>query len=244
MAATAEKIYSRDRNLWHLSHEGGALENPALAVPDDVWQLTCDPRRAPESGGEVTIAFEKGVPVAVNHKPLPPVEIVQTLNRIGGEHGVGWTELVENRFVGMKSRGAYETPGGTLIVLAHRELEALCLDRDTAHYKQHVALEYAELVYNGFWYTPLREALDAFMDRTQQTVTGEVRLRLYRGTVEVTGRVSPYSLFAPELASFTMGEGYNSKDSRGFINLIGLPIEARSLLESKLRAAAGATTPE
>lgn len=236
VAATAKKIYSRDRNLWHISHEGGALENPALAVPDDVWMLTTDPRKAPQSGGEVSIAFEKGTPVAVDGKRLRPAEIVQTLNKIGGAHGVGRTELVENRFVGMKSRGAYETPGGTLIILAHRELEALCLDRDTAHYKQHVALEYGSLVYNGFWYTPLREALDAFIDRTQQTVTGEVRLRLYRGSVEVASRTSPYSLYAPELASFTMGEGYNPKDSRGFINLIGLPIEARSVLESRLRA--------
>ena len=241
VAATTQKIYSRDRNLWHLSHEGGALENPGLAVPDDVWQLTTDPRQAPESGAVVSITFEKGVPVAVDGKRLGAVEIVYTLNRIAGAHGVGRTELVENRFVGMKSRGAYETPGGTLIVLAHRELEALCLDRDTAHYKQHVALRYGELVYNGFWYTPLREALDAFIDRTQQTVTGEVRLRLYRGSVEVAGRTSPYSLYAPELASFTMGEGYNPKDSRGFINLIGLPIEARSVLESKTAASPGVT---
>jgi argininosuccinate synthase len=234
VSATAKKIYSRDRNLWHISHEGGALENPALAVPDDVWVLTRDPRKAPETGAEVAIAFEKGVPVAVDGKRLGPVAIVETLNRLGGDHGVGRTELVENRFVGMKSRGAYETPGGTLIILAHRELEALCLDRDTAHYKQHVALRYAELVYNGFWYTPLREALDAFVDRTQQSVTGEVRLRLYRGSVEVASRTSPYSLYAPELASFTMGEGYNPKDSRGFINLIGLPIEARSVLALRM----------
>ena len=233
VAATAKKIYSRDRNLWHISHEGGALEDPALAVPDDVWMLTVDPRKAPESGGEVAIGFEQGTPVAVDGKSLGPVEIVETLNKIGGAHGVGRTELVENRFVGMKSRGAYETPGGTLIIQAHRELEALCLDRDTAHYKQHVALEYGELVYNGFWYTPLREALDAFVDRTQQNVTGEVRLRMYRGSVEVLSRISPYSLYAPELASFTMGEGYNPKDSRGFINLIGLPIEARSVLRSR-----------
>jgi argininosuccinate synthase len=233
VAATAKKIYSRDRNLWHISHEGGALENPALAVPDDVWVLTKDPRIAPESGTEVGIAFERGVPVAVDGKRLSPVAIVETLNRIGGEQGVGRTELVENRFVGMKSRGAYETPGGTLIVLAHRELEALCLDRDTAHYKQHVALQYAEMVYNGFWYTPLREALDAFVERTQQPVTGDVRLRLYRGSVQVASRTSPYSLYAPELASFTMGEGYNPKDSRGFVNLIGLPIEARSVLAAK-----------
>ncbi|HWP83955.1 MAG TPA: argininosuccinate synthase, partial [Terriglobia bacterium] len=233
VAATARKIYSRDRNLWHLSHEGGALENPAVAVPDDVWMLTTDPRKAPAAGGEVAIGFEQGVPVAVDGKRLRPVALLERLNTIGGAHGVGRTELVENRFVGMKSRGAYETPGGTLILLAHRELEALCLDRDTAHYKQHVALEYAQLVYNGFWYTPLREALDAFINRTQQSVTGAVRLRLRRGTVEVISRTSPYSLYAPELASFTMGEGYNPKDSRGFINLVGLPIEARAVLESR-----------
>jgi argininosuccinate synthase len=233
ITATTKKIYSRDRNLWHISHEGGALEDPALAVPDDVWMLTADPRQAPEAGGEVAIRFEKGTPVAVDGKQLGPVEIVERLNKIGGKHGVGRTELVENRFVGMKSRGAYETPGGTLIVQAHRELEALCLDRETAHYKQLVALKYGELVYNGFWYSPLREALDAFIDCTQQTVTGEVRLRLYRGNVEVLSRTSPYSLYAPELASFTMGEGYNPADSRGFINLIGLPIEVRSVLASR-----------
>lgn len=240
VAATTEKIYSRDRNLWHLSHEGGVLEDPALPVPEDVWQVTRSPQDAPESGAEVQIAFERGVPVAVNGKRMRPVEILEALNRTGGEHGVGRTELVENRFVGMKSRGAYETPGGTLIVLAHRELEALCLDRDTAQYKQQVALEYARLVYNGFWYTPLREALEAFIDRTQQTVTGEVRLRLYRGNVEVAGRTSPYSLFTQDLASFTMGDSYNPNDSRGFINLIGLPIEARAMLESGIAAQPGA----
>lgn len=233
VAVSAGKLYSRDRNLWHLSHEGGVLEDPAGAVPDDVWQLTKSPKDAPEAGAEVQIGFEQGVPVAVNGKRLRPVEIVQTLNRIGGEHGVGRTELVENRFVGMKSRGAYETPGGTLIVLAHRELEALCLDRETAHYKQHVALDYARLVYNGYWYTPLREALDAFIDQTQNTVTGEVRLRLYRGNVEVLGRTSPYSLYAPEIASFTMGASYDQKDAAGFINLIGLPFQVRAAVESR-----------
>ncbi len=233
VSATVKKIYSRDRNLWHISHEGGALEDPAGGVPDDVWMLTRDPKDAPAEGVEVQIGFEQGVPVAVNGERLGAVAIVEALNRIGGEHGVGRIDLVENRFVGMKSRGAYETPGGTLIILAHRELEALCLDRATAHYKQHVALEYARLVYDGFWYTPLREALDGFVERTQRTVTGEVRLRLRQGTVEVAGRTSPYSLYAPELASFTMGEGYNPADSRGFINLIGLPIEARAVLESR-----------
>ena len=234
VAVSAGKLYSRDRNLWHLSHEGGVLEDPACAVPADVWQLTRSPQEAPESGAEVQIRFEQGTPVAVNGQRLGPVEIVQTLISIGGEHAIGRTELVENRFVGMKSRGAYETPGGTLIVLAHRELEALCLDRETAHYKQHIALEYARLVYNGFWYTPLREALDAFIGETQRTVTGEVRLRLYRGNVEVLGRSSPYSLYAAEIASFTMGASYDQKDAKGFINLIGLPFEVRAAIESRL----------
>jgi argininosuccinate synthase len=236
IAASLTKIYSRDQNIWHLSHEGGTLEDPACPVPDDVWQLTRSPREAPEAGAEVQIGFEHGVPVSVNGKRLGPVEIVETLNRIGGEHAIGRIDLVENRFVGMKSRGAYETPGGTLIVLAHRELEALCLDRDTNHYKQHVALDYARLVYNGYWYTALREALDGFIEQTQRPVTGEVRLRLYRGNVEVAGRSSPYSLYSEDIASFTMGASYDQKDARGFINLIGLPIQVRAALESRLPA--------
>jgi argininosuccinate synthase len=233
VAVSSGKLYSRDRNLWHLSHEGGVLEDPACAVPPDVWQLTRSPQEAPESGADVQITFDQGTPVAVDGKRLGPVEIVQTLNSLGGEHGIGRTELVENRFVGMKSRGAYETPGGTLIMLAHRELEALCLDRETAHYKQHIALEYARLVYNGYWYTPLREALDAFITQTQKTVTGDVRLRLYRGTVDVLSRRSPYSLYAPEIASFTMGASYDQKDAKGFISLIGLPMQVRAAIESR-----------
>ena len=233
VAATAEKIYSRDRNIWHLSHEGGALEDPAQPVPDDVWQLTRSPRESSDAGAEVQIAFEQGVPVAVNGARLGPVEIIETLNRIGAEHAIGRVDLVENRFVGMKSHGAYETPGGTLIVAAHRELEALCLDRDTVHYKQHLALDYARLVYNGFWYAPLRESLDAFFEQTQRTVTGEVRLGLYRGNVEVAGRSSPYSLYAEDIASFTMGASFNPKDAEGFINLIGLPIQVRAAVQSR-----------
>jgi argininosuccinate synthase len=236
IAASLTKIYSRDQNIWHLSHEGGTLEDPACPVPDDVWQLTRSPREAPEAGAEVQIGFEHGVPVSVNGARLGPVEIVETLNRIGAEHAIGRIDLVENRFVGMKSRGAYETPGGTLIVLAHRELEALCLDRETNLYKQHVALDYARLVYNGFWYTALREALDGFIEQTQRTVTGEVRLRLYRGNVEVAGRSSPYSLYSEDIASFTMGASYDQKDAEGFINLIGLPIQVRAALESRLPA--------
>ena len=242
VAASIEKIYSRDQNIWHLSHEGGTLEDPGLPVPDDVWQLTRSPHEAPEAGAEVQIGFERGVPVSVNGKRLGPVEIIETLNRIGSEHAIGRIDLVENRFVGMKSRGAYETPGGTLIVLAHRELEALCIDRETTHYKQHIALDYARLVYNGYWYTPLREALDGFIEQTQRNVTGEVRLRLYRGNVEVAGRTSPYSLYSEDIASFTMGASYDQKDAEGFINLIGLPLVVRAAVEARM-AAPGKTEP-
>ena len=232
--ASTAKIYSRDQNIWHLSHEGGTLEDPAAPVPDDVWQLTRSPRKAPEAGTEVQIGFERGIPVSVNGKRLEPIDMVETLNRIGGEHAIGRIDLVENRFVGMKSRGAYETPGGTLLALAHRELEALCLDRETSHYKQHVALDYARLVYNGYWYTPLREALDGFIEQTQRSVTGEVRLRLYRGNVDVAGRSSPYSLYSEDIASFTMGASYDQKDAEGFINLIGLPLVVRAAVEAQL----------
>jgi argininosuccinate synthase len=222
------KIYSRDRNIWHISHEGGALEDPANAAPDDVWVLTRHPWQAPDKPAQVTIGFEGGTPVSVDGKKMSGVAIVETLNKIASEHGVGRIDLVENRFVGMKSRGCYETPGGTLIVLAHRELEALTLDRTTAHYKQRVALEYAEMVYNGLWFTPLREALDAFITKTQETVTGEVTLKLWKGTADVVSRKSPYSLYSLDIASFTMGESYDQKDARGFINLIGLPMRVRA----------------
>jgi len=234
VAASKAKIYSRDRNIWHLSHEGGGLEDPARPVPRDVWQLTRDPQKAPASGAEVQIGFESGTPVAVNGSRLGPVQIIETLNRIGGQHGVGRTDLVENRFVGMKSRGAYETPGGTLLLLAHRELEALCLDRETAHYKERLALDYASLVYNGLWFTPLREALDAFFSETQKPVTGEVRLKLCRGTVEVLGRSSAYSLYSEDIASFTMGASYDQKDAAGFINLTGLPLQVRAAVQSRI----------
>jgi argininosuccinate synthase len=226
--ASPAKIYSRDRNLWHISHEGGALEDPANAPPDDIWVWTRHPWEAPDQPGTVTIGFERGAPVSVDGKKMSGVEIVQTLNRLAAEHGVGRIDLVENRFVGMKSRGCYETPGGTLIVLAHRELEALTLDRYTLHYKQRLALDYAEMVYNGFWFTPLREALDAFVAKTQETVTGEVKLRLRKGTVDVLSRRSPYSLYSLDIASFTMGASYDQKDALGFINLIGLPMKVRA----------------
>jgi len=226
--ASAAKIYSRDRNIWHISHEGGALEDPANSAPDDVWVLTRHPWQAPDAPAQVTIGFERGTPVSVDGRRLSGVEIVETLNKLGAEHGVGRIDLVENRFVGMKSRGCYETPGGAQIMFAHRELEALTLDRNTLHYKQRLALDYAEIVYNGFWFTPLREALDAFVDKTQEPVTGEVTLRLWKGTVEVLSRRSPYSLYSLDIASFTMGASYDQKDACGFINLIGLPIKVRA----------------
>jgi argininosuccinate synthase len=233
VAASTTKIYSRDRNIWHISHEGGALEDPARAAPEDIWMLTRSPQDAPSTPGEVTIGFEKGAPVAINGQCVSPVTLLETLNRLGGEHGIGRTDLVENRFVGMKSRGCYETPGGTLITTAHQELEALTLDRNLMHYKQRLALDYAELVYNGFWFTPLREALDAFFEAAAQTTTGEVTLRMYKGNLEPVSRKSPYSLYSLDIASFTMGASYDQKDAQGFINLIGLPIRVRAAITGK-----------
>src|SRR6202158_5992851 len=233
IAQTTKKIYSRDRNIWHISHEGGALEDPANAAPEEIWMLTRSPKDAPDKAAEVTIGFEKGRPVSVNGKRGSGVKLLETLNKIGGEHGIGRIDLVENRFVGMKSRGCYETPGGTLILQAHRELEALTLDRNTLHYKQKLALDYAEMVYNGLWFTPLREALDAFFETTSQTTTGEVKLRLYKGNVEPVSRKSPYSLYSLNIASFTMGAEYDQKDAQGFINLVGLPIKVKAMAANK-----------
>ena len=237
ISASSTKIYSRDRNIWHISHEGGALEDPANRAPDDVWMLTKSPAEAPETPGEVALAFERGVPVSVNGKAMSAVELLETLNQIGGAHGVGRIDLVENRFVGMKSRGCYETPGGTLILFAMRELEALTLDKSTLHYKQKLALDYAEMVYNGLWFTPLREALDAFFETTSAPVAGEVKLRLYKGSIEPLSRKSPYSLYSLDIASFTMGASYDQKDALGFINLVGLPIRVRAGLT--IEASAG-----
>ncbi len=226
--ATKAKIYSRDRNLWHLSHEGGELEDPANAPSEAVWTWTVAPDDAPQAPARVAVGFEKGVPVSVDGENLSVATIVEKLNAIGAEHGIGRVDLVENRFVGMKSRGCYETPGGSIIMAAHRELEALTLDRATSHYKQKLALDYADLVYNGQWFTPLREALDGFVAKTQETVTGEVTLQLSKGRIDVVSRKSPYSLYSMDIASFTMGAEYEPKDARGFINLIGLPIQVRS----------------
>jgi argininosuccinate synthase len=229
ISQTTTKIYSRDRNIWHISHEGGALEDPANAAPEEIWMLTKSPKDAPDRAAEVTIGFERGRPVSLNGQHmLSGVQLLEELNKIGGEHGIGRIDLVENRFVGMKSRGCYETPGGTLIMQAHQELESLTLDKNTLHYKQKLALDYAEMVYNGLWFTPLREALDAFFEATSQTTTGEVTLRLYKGTLQPVSRKSPYSLYSLNIASFTMGAEYDQKDAQGFINLIGLPIRVRA----------------
>jgi argininosuccinate synthase len=233
VAQSREKIHSRDRNLLHISHEGGELEDPANAPLETTWQLTRSPQKAPEKSEAVEIAFERGVPVAVNGQKLDAVTLVELLNEIGGRNAIGRVDLVENRFVGMKSRGCYETPGGTLLLAAHRELEALCLDRDLAHFKQQIGLEYAEIVYFGLWFTPLREALDAFVSATQQEVTGSIGLSLYKGNVEITSRKSEHSLYRTDLSSFTMGESYDQKDAAGFIRILGLPARSRALLKSK-----------
>ncbi len=218
-----KNIYSRDRNVWHLSHEGGVLEDPANAPDEAMWQWIVAPESAPDKPTTVEIGFEEGIPVSVNGKKLKPLALIEELNEIAAANGVGRMELVENRLVGIKSRGAYETPGGTLLVLAHRELESLALDRETAHYQQILSLRYAEMVYYGMWFTPLREALDGFFASSQKRVTGSVGLSLRRGNVTVASRKSPYSLYRAGLASFTM-TGYNPKDAEGFINLFALPI--------------------
>jgi argininosuccinate synthase len=220
---TTKNIYSRDRNIWHLSHEGGVLEDPANAPEESMWQWIVSPAKAPDRSTTVEIGFESGTPVSVNGKNLAPLALIEQLNEVAAANGVGRMELVENRLVGIKSRGAYETPGGTLLVTAHRELESLSLDRETAHYQQILSLRYAEMVYYGMWFTPLRESLDAFFAKSQQRVTGSVALTLFKGNVSVASRRSPFSLYRTNLASFTM-TGYNPKDAEGFINLFALPI--------------------
>ena len=223
-----EKIHSRDRNLWHISHEGGELEDAGQAPFPSTWQLTASPQEAPDREEQVEIGFERGVPVSVNGLNLDPVSLVELVNEIGGRNAIGRTDLVENRFVGIKSRGCYETPGGTLLLTAHHELEALCLDRDLMHYKQHVGLEYAKLAYFGFWFAPLREALDAFVESTQRNVSGSVTLSLYKGNISVASRKSEHSLYRTDLSSFTMGAGYDQKDAEGFIRILGLPSRSRA----------------
>jgi argininosuccinate synthase len=231
VAQTEKSIYSRDRNLWHLSHEGGILEDPANEPEEAMYLWTVAPEKAPDEPEVVKIDFEKGVPVAVNDVQMAPSTLVEALNDIAARHGVGRIDLVENRLVGMKSRGVYETPGGTLLYTAHRELESLCLDRDTAHYKEQIALRYAELVYFGKWYHTLREALQAFISQTQETVSGWVKLKLYKGTVKAIGRQSLHSLYREDFATFGQDDVYDQQDAEGFINLFGLQMKVKAMME-------------
>jgi argininosuccinate synthase len=234
VAASREKIHSRDRNIWHLSHEGGELEDPANSPLDSTWQLTRSPQDAPDREETVTIGFAAGTPVSIDGQKFDPVSLLELLNEIGSRNAIGRVDLVENRFVGIKSRGCYETPGGSLLLAAHRELEALCLDREVLHFKQHVALKYAELVYYGLWFTPLREALDAFVTETQKDVTGTVTLKLYKGNIAVAGRESEFSLYRTDLSSFTMSEIYDQKDAAGFIRILGLPARSRARIRQEV----------
>lgn len=226
--------YSRDRNLWHLSHEGSELENPALEpIYNRLLQLSVTPEKAPDKATYVEIGFDRGIPVSINGEKMPPIALLTFLNRIGGENGIGIIDIVENRLVGMKSRGVYETPGGTILYAAHRDLELLTVDRDTLHYKDLVAQRFAELVYFGQWFTPLREALSAFVDSTQKYVTGSVKMKLYKGNIISAGSESPYSLFSEELCTFGADVVYNQKDAEGFINLFGLPLKVQANMKKK-----------
>ncbi len=227
---SVEKPYSTDRNLWHISYEGGILEDPANEPLEEMFLLTRSPQEAPDKPVTIEISFEKGVPVALNGTRMDGVSLLEALNKIAGENAIGRVDIVENRLVGMKSRGVYETPGGTLLYFAHRELEELTVDRETIRYKEAVAIKYGELIYYGLWYTPLRKALDAFIDSTQENVTGDIKLKLYKGNISVVSRRSPYSLYHPELATFEEDELYNQADAGGFINLFGLPLQVEGLL--------------
>jgi len=228
---TKAKPYSSDRNLWHMSFEGGILEDPNVPPRADMFVLTRDPQKAPGKPEVITVYFEKGVPKRINGKALDPVRLVETANTIGGRHGIGRVDMVENRLVGMKSRGVYECPGATILYAAHRELESLVLDRDTLHAKLVLAPKVGEMIYNGLWFTPLREAISTFVSSTQKRVTGTVRLKLYKGSVTVEGRTSPHSLYWEDLATFGADAVYNQRDAEGFINLYGLPIKVQALLQ-------------
>ena len=231
---TRETNYSKDKNLWHLSHEGLDLEDPANEPKyDEILELGVSPQKAPDTPTYITLSFEKGVPVALDGEKLGSVELMEKLNKIGGANGVGIVDMVENRLVGMKSRGVYETPGGTILYKAHELLEMLCLDKETQHFKQHVAIRFAELVYNGQWFTPLREALSSFVSKTQETVSGDVRLKIYKGNIILAGMKSPHSLYSEEIATFGEEDVYDQHDAEGFINLFGLPIKVRALLANK-----------
>ncbi len=229
ITATLKSIYSRDRNLWHLSHEGGELEDPWQEPAESMYMLGVSPQQAPDQPEMVEIAFDSGNPTTLNGVKLSPAEMVEALNQIGGKHAIGRVDMVEGRLVGMKSRGVYETPGGTILLAAHRELESLVLDRETLAFKDLVALKYAELVYNGMWFAPLRESLAAFVDSTQGPVTGVVKLKLYKGNLITAGRKSPFSLYREDFATFGQEDVYDQMDARGFIRLYGLPLKVRAL---------------
>lgn len=233
VVATKSHPYSMDQNVWHLSHEGGDLEDPWNAPKDDVYLVTKKPEDAPDKATYVELELEQGVPVAIDGKKMKPLAILQHLNELGAANGIGIVDIVENRLVGMKSRGIYENPGGAIIMYAHKELEYLCLDRATYHYKELIANKYAELVYDGMWYAPLREALQAFVDETQKTVTGTIKLKLYKGNIMSAGAKSPYSLYSQEFVTFEEDDVYNQADAEGFINLFGLPLKIRALMKEK-----------
>jgi argininosuccinate synthase len=231
VTATLKSIYSRDWNIYHLSHEGGILEDPWQEPEEPMYQLSVSPENAPDEPEYIEIEFDKAVPRKVNGQAMGAIEILTLLNQIGAKHGVGRVDLVENRLVGMKSHGVYETPGGTILSEAHDALEQICLDRETLHYKQVIALRYADLVYNGQWFTPLREALDAFVRETQKTMTGAVRMKLYKGNIILVGRKSLFSLYREDYATFGQEDVYNQKDAEGFIRLFGLPLKVRALID-------------
>ncbi len=233
---TRETNYSKDKNLWHLSHEGLDLEDPANEPQynkEGFLEMGVSPEQAPDHPTYITIGFEKGIPVSLNGEKMDGVTLIQKLNKLGGENGIGLADIVENRLVGMKSRGVYETPGGTILYEAHDILETICVDKETQHFKQQVALKFADILYNGQWYTPLREALSAFVDETEKNCTGEVKLKLYKGNVINAGVTSPYTLYDEETASFGEDDNYNQNDSAGFINLFGLPIKVKAMLDEK-----------
>ncbi len=239
---TTRDIFSRDGNLWHLSHEGGNLEDPWDAPQPEMFKLSVDPRDAPDAAEELVLSFERGVPTHIDGQRLGAIALVERLNLRAGAHGVGRADLVENRLVGIKSRGVYETPAGTVLYTAHRELERLVLDRDAFHFKQQVALRYAQLIYDGLWFSPLREALEAFVERTQRDVTGDVRVRLHKGRAEAVGRRAAHSLYRQDLATFGEGMAYDHQDAAGFIRLFGLPTRVQAL--AREAAAASQATPK
>ncbi|MCR5691648.1 MAG: argininosuccinate synthase [Eubacterium sp.] len=231
----ASHSYSRDRNIWHISHEGLELEDPSCAPNyDDLLVLSVSPQNAPDEAEDIELDFEKGMPVALNGKRMKTSDIIRELNRLGGKHGIGIIDIVENRVVGMKSRGVYETPGGTILMEAHTQLEEICLDRDTMAYKKLVADKFSDLVYEGKWFCPLREALSAFVESTQETVTGKVKMKLYKGNIIKQGTTSPYTLYSESLASFTTGDLYDHKDASGFINLFGLSMKVRAMMKQNV----------